>query len=415
MTGCGAGLSVYLHFFPQRRLFTALRRFLGGGRASDGKKVSSFGASAAALAGSLGTGNIAGVAAALTAGGPGAVFWMWVSAFGGMALKYSEILLAVHGRRKGDSSGPMGYIARNVGPVAAWVFAFGCVGASFGTGNMAQANAAADALHTAFGLPKIICGLFLGLAAFLVLRGGKGRVASAAGLLIPAVGGLYIAGAGAVLLLHLDRLPGAFCLVFSDAFSFQSVSSGVLGVFVSRAFRTGIARGVFTNEAGLGSAPIVHSAADSSSPADEGLWGVAEVALDTLVMCTLTAAVLLVVPCPGADGAAWTAAAFSSALGDWAGGFLGASSALLAFASILTWHWCGEAALSYLGAGRRGLLFYRAAFFLAAVLGSVIPVQTVLSISDLLNFFMAAPNLLALFRARKTVREETLVYISQKR
>lgn len=341
MTGCGAGLSVYLHFFPQRRLFTALRRFLGGGGASDGKKVSSFGASAAALAGSLGTGNIAGVAAALTAGGPGAVFWMWVSAFGGIALKYSEILLAAHGRRKGDSSGPMGYIARNVGPVAAWVFAFGCVGASFGTGNMAQANAAADALHTAFGLPKIICGLFLGLAAFLVLRGGKGRVASAAGFLIPVVGGLYIAGAGAVLLLHLDRLPGAFCLVFSDAFSFQSVSGGVLGVFVSRAFRAGIARGVFTNEAGLGSAPIVHSAADSSSPADEGLWGVAEVALDTLVMCTLTAAVLLVAPSPGADGAAWTAAAFSSALGDWAGGFLGASSALLAFASLLTWHWCG--------------------------------------------------------------------------
>lgn len=415
MTGCGAGLSAYLRFFPQRRLFTALRRFLGGGKAADGQKVSSFGASAAALAGSLGTGNIAGVAAALTAGGPGAIFWMWVSAFGGMALKYSEILLAAHGRRKGDSSGPMGYIARNVGPIAAWVFAFGCAGASFGTGNMAQANAAADALNTAFGLPKVACGLILGFAAFFVLRGGKGRVASAAGVLIPLVGGLYIAGAGVVLFLHLGRLPGVFSLVLSDAFSFQSVSGGVFGVLTSRAFRTGIARGVFTNEAGIGSAPIVHSAADNASPADEGLWGVAEVALDTLAMCTLTAAVLLVVPCPGADGAAWTAAAFSSVLGGWAGGFLGVSSALLAFASILTWHWCGEAALVFLGAGRRGKALYRAAFFLAAVLGSVVPVQTVLSVSDLLNFFMAAPNLLALFRARRTVREETLVYISQKR
>ena len=226
MTGCGAGLSVYLRFFPQRLLFTALRRFLGGGKAADGQKVSSFGASAAALAGSLGTGNIAGVAAALTAGGPGAIFWMWVSAFGGMALKYSEILLAAHGRRKGDSR-PMGYIARNVGPIAAWVFAFGCVGASFGTGNMAQANAAADALNTAFGLPKAACGLILGFAAFFVLRGGKGRVASAAGVLIPLVGGLYIAGAGVVLSLHLGRLPGCFPSSFPMLFLSNRCPAGI--------------------------------------------------------------------------------------------------------------------------------------------------------------------------------------------
>ena len=414
MTGCGAVLSVYLRFFPQRRLFTALKRCFRGGPARDGEKVSSFGASVSALAGSLGTGNIAGVAAALTAGGPGAVFWMWVSALGGMALKYSEILLAAHYKQRGDSSGPMGYIARSVGPVAAWVFAFGCIGASFGTGNMAQVNAAADALHTAFGLPQLVCGVMFGILALLILRGGKGRIAAASSLLIPLVGLLYILGAGAVILLHLDQLPAAFAGVFADALSPRPLAGGVLGIFTSRAFRCGIARGVFTNEAGLGSAPIVHSAAENSSPADEGLWGIAEVALDTLIMCTLTAAVLLVVPCPEADGAAWTAAAFSSALGDWAGGFLGISSALLAFASVLTWNWCGRSALSFLGAGKRGRFMYDAAFLLAAVLGSVCPVQMVLSVSDLLNFFMACPNLVALFRSRKILHQETLIYLSKK-
>ena len=414
MAGGGLWMAGYLRLFPLRRLPLALGRFFKG-ETSGGGKVSSFGASASALAGSLGTGNIAGVAAAVAAGGPGAVFWMWVSAAGGMALKYSEILLASKYAAAGDRTGPMGYITRWAGPVAGWTFAAGCIAASLTTGNMAQTGAAADGMRAAFGVPGWAAGAALGGLALLVARGGSRRAAKVCGRLVPAIGILYIAGAGAVLVLRAGALPAAFGAVFRDAFSFRAAGGGVLGLLTSRAFRTGVARGVFTSEAGLGSAPIVHSAAENASPADEGLWGVAEVALDTLLMCTLTAAVLLVAPAEGLGGAARTAAAFSAALGGWAGGFLGVCGGLLAFASLITWQWCGGAALAFLGAGKRGRALYRAAFFCAAAAGGVFPGGAALAAADLANFCMAAPNLLALFRARRTVRRETFGYLCQKR
>lgn len=410
MTVFGLYLTVYLRFYPQRKLPLALRRFFGGASGKDRQKgISSFGASAAALAGTLGTGNIAGIAAALTAGGPGAIFWMWISAIFGMSLKYAEIFLSVR-FRSGKEGGPMYYIERAFGGnLLSCVFACGCIGASFGVGNMAQSNAAADSLEASLHLPVLVTGMLMALAVGCVMVGGKKRIVSASERLIPLIGGIYLIGAAVVILSRFDQLPGMFALILQDAFSARSAAGGVTGIFVGRAFRSGITRGIFTNEAGMGSAPIIHGSADNDSPSDEGLWGVAEVALDTLIMCTMTAAVLLLTGSfsTGLDGAELTVAAFSSVLGDGAGIFLGISTALFAFSSILCWSWCGESALIYLGAGKKGQWIYRCLFLAAIIIGTAFPVQTVLSVSDLLNFYMSIPNLLAIFQLKKTVRAET--------
>lgn len=412
----GGYMTVYLRFFPQKKLFYSLRRFFAGAAASDkGKRlstekgISSFSASAAALAGTLGTGNIAGVAAALTSGGPGAVFWMWCSAILGMSLKYAEILLSVH-FSKDREGGPMYYISRAFGSEKlSWVFAVGCIGASFGVGNLAQVNAAADSIESAFGLPQLITGGLIACCAGIVMMGGKKRIAAASARLVPLMGGIYLVGAALVILPRLHLLPQLFELIVSDAFTPRSAFGGIIGVMTSRAFRSGITRGVFTNEAGLGSAPIIHAASDEGNPAEEGLWGVAEVALDTLVMCTMTAAVILLTVGldSGLDGAELTLAAFSDVFGKGAAGFLGIATLMFAFSSLLTWSWCGESALRYLGGGKMGLFVYRALFLGAAVFGGIIPVQTVLAISDLLNFYMCLPNLLAIFRLKKIVLQES--------
>ncbi len=407
----GGYMTVYLRFFPQKKLFYALRRFFAGAAAGDkkGKGISSFSASAAALAGTLGTGNIAGVAAALTSGGSGAVFWMWCSAVLGMSLKYAEILLSVR-FSKGREGGPMYYISKAFGnKKLSWVFAFGCIGASFGVGNLAQVNAAADSINSAFGLPQLITGGLIACGAGIVMMGGKKRIAAASARLVPLMGGIYLAGAALVILPRLHLLPELCMMIVSDAFTPRSAFGGIIGVVTSRAFRSGITRGVFTNEAGLGSAPIIHAASDEGNPVEEGLWGVAEVALDTLVMCTMTAAVILLTVGlnSGLDGAELTLAAFSDVFGKGAAGFLGIATLLFAFSSLLTWSWCGESALAYLDGGKKGLIVYRILFLSAAFFGGVIPVQTVLAVSDLLNFYMCLPNLLAILRLQKLVRVET--------
>ena len=407
---CGGYMTFYLRFYPQKKLFYSLRRFFAGaGSEKKGKGISSFSASAAALAGTLGTGNIAGVAAALMSGGPGAIFWMWCSAILGMSLKYAEILLSVRFRKDGEG-GPMYYISRAFGnEKLSWVFACGCIGASFGVGNLAQVNAAADSIESAFGLPFLFTGGVIAVAAGIVMMGGKQRIAAAAAKLVPLIGGIYLAGAALAILPRLHLLPGMVAMIVGDAFTPRSAWGGIVGVMTSRAFRSGITRGVFTNEAGLGSAPIIHAASEEAVPSEEGLWGVAEVALDTLVMCTMTAAVILLTVGldSGLDGAELTLAAFSCIFGQGAKGFLAVATLLFAFSSLLTWSWCGESALRYLGCGKNGTVIYRAFFLGAAVFGGIIPVQTVLTISDLLNFYMCLPNLLAIFRLKKVIREES--------
>ena len=416
----GFWLTVRLRGLQLVKLHTAFRETFGRSfrEKEQGSGLTPFQASAAALAGTLGTGNIAGVALALTAGGPGALFWMWVSAFMGMAVKYAEILLAVRfsARNKDGrlSGGPMHYIEeafRSSGP--AIFFAGACVAASFGIGNLTQSAAASDAMHTALHLPRAAVGLCMAVLAFFAISGGFRRIGRVAEYLVPFMGAVYLVGALAVLLPRITSLPGVFRIIISDAFSAEACSGGLLGFLTGKAARTGISGGIFTNEAGMGTAPIAHGAADARSPAGEGLWGIVEVFLDTIVMCTLTGAVIILAGIRELDGAALTTAAYHHFLGRGAAAFIAVSTCFFAFASILCWGGYGESALRYLCAGERTVRCYRAVYCTAVILGSVCRMETVFRLSDVLNFLMIAPNLTAVVLLSGTVIRETREFFGE--
>ncbi len=364
--------------------------------------ISSFQATVTALAGALGTGNIAGVATAIVGGGPGAVFWMWISSLFAMALKYAEIYLAVYFRTTNEQGeqvgGPMYYIEKglNCRLLAIW-FAGACVLASFGIGNMAQANAAAQAVSTSFGVSQVVVGCGLMLVVGLALFGGIQRIARWMEMLVPFAAILYIGASVWVLSVHFQEIPDVIRLIIVDAFDFSSAAGGVFGFLVSRSIRFGVARGVFSNEAGMGSASIIHGAANAQSPAKQGLWGVMEVFLDTTVMCTITAFVILTsgVTWQDKDGAALSLAAFETVMGKGAVAFLAVSILIFAVASILGWSYCGEKALEYLQPGNAWRNGYRLVYLGVVLAGTLFPMNLVWLLSDLLNLAMAIPNVLA--------------------
>ena len=357
---------------------------------------------ATALASTMGTGSIAGVATALTLGGPGAVFWMWVSALLGMMTGYGEKLLAVKYQRPGPDGGlrggPMYYIRDGLGsPLLAACFCLACIPATLAGGNLVQSSSIASSLEAAFGLSRLSVGLVTALLAGLVMVGGLGRIAAGSSALVPGMALLYLGSGGLVLLLHWRAVPGALGLILSSALSPAAALGGGAGWTV--ALRYGVARGVFTNEAGLGTSAIAHGAARADCPAQQGLWGIFEVFLSTLVVCTVTALVILVsgLPLsPGADtGAPLTAAAFASSLGRAGEGVVALSLLLFAFSSILGWSYYGQQCLEFLS-GRRLLPAYRAAFLLCTVAGAVWSPQAIWQLVDLSNALMALPNLAAL-------------------
>lgn len=379
--------------------------------------ISPFQATATALAGTLGTGNIAGIATAIAGGGPGAVFWMWLSSLFSMALKYAEILLAVKFRTVNQSGeqvgGPMYYMEKGLGCrwMALW-FAAMCVLASFGIGNMAQANAAAQSLKEAFALPAWAAGVILAAAVGLALFGGIRRIAGWTERIVPIMAVFYIGAALWVLCAHIDRIPAAMHMIWESAFHFDAASGGVLGFIVSRSVRYGVSRGVFSNEAGMGSAPIVHGAAQTDSPARQGMWGILEVFLDTTIMCTMTALVILTsgVSVSDADGAALTLSAFESVMGGGAAVFLAVSVVFFAAASIMGWSYCGEKALEYLTPSKKVRVCYRVLYLAAILLGAVGTVEAVWLVSDLLNLSMAIPNVTAVLLLSPIVVRESKEY-----
>ena len=371
-----------------------------------GPGLSSLQALATALASTMGTGSIAGVAAALTLGGPGAVFWMWVSAFLGMMTSFGEKLLSVrYQRREADGSlrgGPMYYLRDGAKlPWAAALFALAGLPATLAGGNLVQSSSIALSLEAAFGLPRLPVGLCTALVTGLVMVGGVGRIARVSTALVPAMALLYIAGALAVILPHAAALPGTLQMIFSCALSPSAALGGGCGWTIAQAMRYGVARGVFTNEAGLGTSAMAHGSARVDHPARQGMWGIFEVFLSTLVVCTLTALAVLVSGVFGPQtpaaltGAPLTAAAFSSVLGPAGAGIVALSLLLFAFSSILGWSYYGQQCLSYLTGGRGGGL-YRAVFLLCVVLGAVWEPGAVWQLVDLCSALMALPNLAAL-------------------
>lgn len=367
-----------------------------------------------ALAATVGTGNIAGVATALAAGGPGAVFWMWAAAFLGMATAYAETYLGLCFRRKrADGSylcGPFLYLEEGLGSrVPGGVYALFCVLASLGMGSMVQANSISESAGCAFSLPPFGAGAVVTALVMAVIFGGIRRISDLAARLVPFSAGLYMALCLTVILGYYDRVPAVFGEIFSGAFRPESAAGGVLGYGMKQAVRFGVARGVFSNEAGLGSLAVLHgSAGEDASPRQQGLWAVFEVFFDTIVSCTLTALAVLCVSGGGSglyagsgmDGSAMVTACFAHCFGRIGGWLTAVSMCLFAFATIIAWFYLGQQAVCYLtGDGRwfrAACLLYGSLYLCAVFFGCVARMELVWQLSDIFNGLMAAPNLLGL-------------------
>lgn len=415
------GSHIFLTFrtgFIQRKLPTAIKLSVTKDPDAPGD-ISQFGALCTALSATIGTGNIVGVATAITAGGPGAIFWMWISALVGMMTKYAENVLGnryryrdAHGKWVG---GPMVYIERGLG--CRWLavlFAVFCAAASFGIGNMTQANSISGALASSFGLSPLAVGIAVATLAGVVILGGIKRLASVTEKLVPFMAVTYTLGGVLIICLNWRGIPAAFSAILSDAFTLRAAGGGAVGFILSDAVRYGVARGVFTNEAGLGSSVIVNSASNVKEPVRQGMWGIFEVFFDTIVMCTITALAILTSGAHllGGDGAELAIAAFSSGFGRFGGVFITLAVCCFAFATILGWSYYGERAVDYLF-GARARIGYRLCFIGMTVVGCVGSLQLVWSVSDTFNGLMALPNLIAVLLLSPEVFAATRDYLGR--
>jgi len=408
--GVGLLLSVRIGFLQFRRLGTALRFSLGRqARQSAGREgdVTPFAALSTALAATVGNGNIAGVATALMWGGPGAIFWMWVCGFLGMATKYSEAMLGVRYRQKHPdgsiAGGPMYYIryglndTRFARGLAGFFAVCGGFAALFGTGNMMQSNQMSLAIHSEFGVPMWVTGAVITVLTALVILGGLKRIASVTERLVPAMILLYLGFGAIVLAMNVTHLPGAFWLILDNAFTPTAATGGFLGATMMQGVQFGARRGILSNEAGLGSAPIAHAAAQTPSPITQGLVGVMEVFIDTIVVCTFTGLILMSTGMwtSGLAGSAMTAGAFSGAIPVVGGLVVALSSALFGYSTLIGWSYYGEQCLKYLF-GVRITLPYRLVFIGLTFIGAVVSIEVVFFVGDIANAFMALPNLIGL-------------------
>jgi len=401
--GTGLYLSIGLGGMPIRKIGYGFRQLLNGRKGRGDGDISPFNALMTSLSATVGTGNIVGVATAVSIGGPGALFWMWCTALVGMATKYGEAVLAVEYRETDERGkkvgGPMYYIRNGLGKNWAWLgvlFAlFGAL-AGFGIGNTVQANSVADALNTSFSVPEQVSGILMMVLVGLVLLGGIQRIASVAGKLVPLMAGLYLLATLIILLINMASIPAALILVVKSAFSPVAAGGGFAGASIMLALRMGVARGVFSNEAGLGSAPIAHAAAETDSPIRQGTIAMLGTFIDTLVICTMTGLVLITTNAwsSGEEGAALTTLAFSAVLphGD---KIVSVCLSLFAFTTILGWSYYGERCAEYL-LGIKVIVPFRLLWVFAIYLGATRELGEVWGIADILNGLMAIPNLVAL-------------------
>ena len=372
--------------------------------------ITQFQSVCTALAATVGTGNIAGVAAALVSGGPGAVFWMWISALIGMATAYGETYLGVRYRFKNNRGkwicGPFVYMKKGLGiPFMAACYSFFCFLCALGMGSMVQANSAAETLEFTWGIPSVLGSGILALLTGAVILGGIKRIGKAAEYLLPLASGIYILFSLLVLLLCADRIPDAFLRIFQSAFGIRQISGGIAGFGISKSLRYGISRGVFSNEAGLGSLAVLNGSAEMASEELQGQWAIFEVFFDTIVSCTLTALVILCVAGSGTasefgaeNGASLTSLCFFTALGSPGGYAVAVCVVLFAFSTIIAWYYMGRQAAEYLGGKISGKIpaVYAVGYLLAAFLGCLGAMETVWEVSDIFNGLMAVPNLAAL-------------------
>ncbi len=385
----------------RRFLFAATQVLRGSGRSGGEGTVSPFQALATSLSATVGVGNIAGVSIAIAAGGPGAAFWMVATGVVGMATKFSEIEVALECRQERGGvmrGGAMYVLSQRFG--MKWLgvlFAAFCALAAFGIGNMTQANTVATGMRSSYGIPEWASGLVLAGVTALVVLGGIRRIAEVAAVLVPAMCVIYLSCALVVLAMHIGQLPSAVELILRSALTGHAALGGFAGASVRGAMRTGIARGLFSNEAGLGSAPIVHAAAVTDHPVRQACYGIFGVFVDTLVVCTITSLTVLStgVWSSGRTGAELTSMAFSQGLpGEWGGHVVTVALALFGFSTIIGWAFYGETGITYLF-GKDVATPYRLAWVAAVYVGAVGGLEAIWAVSDTMNALMAIPNLVA--------------------
>lgn len=413
-TGTGLYFTLRSGFFQIRHPIKIFRSTFGrikSNKSQDG--ISPYAALSSALAACMGTGNIIGVASALTVGGPGAVFWMIVSAVLGEMTAFAENTLGIIHREKNSKNewlgGSMLYIEKAFSSKkTACVFSIFCVGASFGMGNMTQANAISVSISEQISVVPIAVGVAVAALAGIVIFGGVNRISKVTEKIIPPLSAIVILALVAVILKNYKEIIPNIKLIFESAFDFKSMFAGTAGYTVSKAIKVGIARGVFSNEAGLGSSPIVHAAADVDEPATQGMWGIAEVFIDTVLMCTLTALALLTSGA-GADKnptpIQMCVDTFKGIFGEFAGVFVCISLCTFAFATIIGWSFYGEKAAEY-AFGEKHVSAYRFIYLSCIVIGACTRLETVWAISDIFNALMAIPNLAAIWKLRRQVNYE---------
>ncbi|WP_070000589.1 alanine/glycine:cation symporter family protein [Cellulosilyticum sp. I15G10I2] len=424
--GTGIYFTIRTNFFQIRRFghvlnetFFAIFKNKNVTTTKDKKSITQFQALSTALAATIGTGNIVGVATALTAGGEGAIFWMWVSAIFGMMTNYAENVLGIFYRYKNAKDewmgGPMVYIEKGLGQKwLAVIFSVFCVGASFGIGNMTQVNSISSSLNATYNIPTIITGLFIAAMVALVIVGGIRRIGKVTEKIVPFMAMAYIIGSLIILILHINLVPAVFNSIFTKAFSLKAVGGGAAGTVMASAIKWGFKRGVFSNEAGLGSSVMVHSASDIKEPVKQGLWGIFEVFFDTIIVCSLTAFVIISTGAlnSGAQGSELAIIAFSDGFSTFAGHFVTIAILLFAFSTILGWSYYGERAMEYL-LGLKSIIFYKIAFILMIVVGATVSLDLVWDISDTLNALMAIPNLIGVLLLSGVVIRITNNYIGR--
>ena len=395
-----------------------------------GANISPFQAVTTALAGTVGTGNISGVTGAIFTGGAGAVFWMWVAAFFGMITKYAEILLAMKYRIKDENGvyhgGPMYYIENGIGKNWKWLAVIFCLlggFASFGIGNIAQSSEISGALTDLFKLPPLASGILIAVVVALVTLGGIKRIGKVTSLLVPFMSIFYIVAGIILILMRITHIPAVFGQIFAGAFSFKSVGGGLFGYTIMMAMKQGFARGVFSNEAGLGSAPIAHAASSTEKPCEQAIWGVFEVFIDTIVICSITAFAVLLSGILDAEGGlsayaskgAAAAAAFNTILpGTLGGKIIELSLLFFALSTILSWAYYGENCWGYLTKNNKTfILVYKIIFALVCIVGAMGSGTLMWDIADTLNGLMAIPNLIALLMLSGVVAKVTKDYFSK--
>ncbi len=431
LVGTGIYLSIRVGFIQFSKFGYAMKNTLGKifKKQEAGKgEVTPFQAVTTALAATVGTGNIAGVTGAIAVGGPGAVFWMWISALFGMVTKYSEVTLAVKYRERNSQGdwvgGPMYYIKNGLGKNWAWLGAIFCVLgalAAFGIGNMTQVNTIASSINTAilsfggstgreltiFGqivpLSSIVIGVIVAAITALVLIGGIKRIGSVTEKLVPFMAVVYIVASLCVIFANIGSIGKVFAMIFQGAFSAKAALGGAFGITIMQTIKKGVGRGVFSNEAGLGSAPMAHAASSETNPVKQGLYGIFEVFMDTIVICSLTSLSVLCGNCAGVEiawgesaGTELTSAAFGTVFGDKIGAMIIAVGiTLFALSTILSWSLYGTRCFEYLF-GTKASIVYKVIFIIVIVIGATLSLNDVWNIADALNAFMAIPNLIAL-------------------